>query len=574
MKRRKFLKYVGYTGSGILVSSSFPDCTGNLDTGGHHSEYSADIIIVGGGLGGCAAALAACSQDFRVILTEPTTWIGGQVSQQGVPPDEHQWIESFGRSKSYARFRNLIRRYYRNHYSLSHTARQSEYFNPGNGMVSRLCHEPGVARTVLEYMMVPELQNGRLKLLYNTKPVDAMVSHDEVRTIQCENTQTGERIVLNGLMYIDASEEGDLLPLTGTEYVLGAESVKDTGESHAPDKADPGNIQALTWCFAMDHVDGEDHIIKKPEMYDFWSEHVPSLSPPWSGKLLSLSYSNPRTLEPRALSFVPPTKGTPAPPTEALNLWLYRRIIDKNNFKEGTFGRDITLVNWPQNDFMLGNITDVTDEARNQNMYKAKQLSLSLLYWLQTQAPRPDGGEGWKGLRLRKDVFGTADGLAHYPYIRESRRIRAEFTVREQDLSLEEREKLHGDQQSPVLATPFHDSIGIGYYHLDLHPSTGGNNYIDMPSVPFQIPLGAMIPVRLENLIPGCKNIGTTHISNGCYRLHPVEWSIGEAAGHLCAYALRKKVQPRAVRNTPELLEDFQSLLIRNGIELTWARLI
>jgi hypothetical protein len=49
----------------------------------------------------------------------------------------------------------------------------------------------------------------------------------------------------------------------------------------------------------------------------------------------------------------------------------------------------------------------------------------TLLYWLQTEAPRPDGGTGWKGMRLRPDVVGTEDGLAKYPYIRASRRIRA-----------------------------------------------------------------------------------------------------------------------------------------------------
>ena len=122
-----------------------------------------------------------------------------------------------------------------------------------------------------------------------------------------------------------------------------------------------------------------------------------------------------------------------------------------------------------------------------------------------------------------------------------------------------------------LLAKPFNDSMGIGYYHLDLHPSTGGDNYIDMASVPFQIPLGALIPRRMENLIPGCKNIGTTHISNGCYRLHPVEWSIGEAAGSLCAFSLTKKTAPRHVRNDHTLLSEFQSILMKNGVELEWS---
>ena len=82
--------------------------------------------------------------------------------------------------------------------------------------------------------------------------------------------------------------------------------------------------------------------------------------------------------------------------------------------------------------------------------------------------------------------------------------------------------------------------------------------------------LGALIPKRVENLVPGCKNIGTTHISNGCYRLHPVEWSVGEAAGSVCAFSLAKGVTPRMVRNTEKLLGEFQSLLRKNGMELEW----
>jgi hypothetical protein len=166
--------------------------------------------------------------------------------------------------------------------------------------------------------------------------------------------------------------------------------------------------------------------------------------------------------------------------------------------------------------------------------------------------------------------MGTEDGLAKYPYIRESRRIQAEFTILEQHLTREEREKVVGNGNEQLLAQPFPDSVGIGYYHLDLHPSTGGDNYIDTPSVPFQIPLGAMIPQRMENLIPACKNIGTTHISNGCYRLHPVEWSIGEAAGSLCANSINRKTIPRSIRNTPQELKDFQSLMVKNGTILEW----
>ena len=110
----------------------------------------------------------------------------------------------------------------------------------------------------------------------------------------------------------------------------------------------------------------------------------------------------------------------------------YRRILDRTNFEPGAFAGDLTLVNWPQNDYMARHRSSTCPAAEAaRHIARAKQLSLSLLYWLQTECPRPDGGTGWKGLRLRRDIVGTEDGLAKYPYVRESRRIAAEFTVLE-----------------------------------------------------------------------------------------------------------------------------------------------
>jgi FAD-dependent oxidoreductase family protein len=159
-------------------------------------------------------------------------------------------------------------------------------------------------------------------------------------------------------------------------------------------------------------------------------------------------------------------------------------------------------------------------------------------------------------------VTGGGDGLAMAPYIREGRRIRAEYTVVEQDLSL----AVRGDKG----AVRHDDSIGVGMYRIDLHPSTGGDNYIDVGSCPFEIPLGALLPQRIENLLPAGKNIGTTHITNGSHRLHPVEWNTGEAAGALAAFCLDRGCTPRAVRHTPALLADFQERLTSDGVELSW----
>jgi len=79
-----------------------------------------------------------------------------------------------------------------------------------------------------------------------------------------------------------------------------------------------------------------------------------------------------------------------------------------------------------------------------------------------------------------------------------------------------------------------------------------------------------LLPVRMENLLPANKNIGTTHITNGCYRLHPVEWSIGEAVGLLVTYSLKKNVIPHQVREGKNLLAEFQDFIVKQGIELKW----
>jgi hypothetical protein len=525
----------------------------------------AAVVILGGGLGGCAAALAASRAGERVILVEPTDWIGGQLTSQAVPPDEHPWIEQFGCNASYRQLRQGIRDYYRRHYPLNRAALDLPALDPGNGSVSALCHEPRVALAVLEAMVAPHRSAGRLTILAEHELIAAETEGDQVRAVTVRDRHTGMERILSGRFFLDATERGDLLPLAGVEHVVGAESQRETGEPHAPLESNPQDQQGITWCFALEYRPGEDHTINRPSSYPRWREYLPKLAPPWPGKLLSLTATHPVTLEPRHHEFDPTGAGA--------GLWVYRRILDPRNFQDGAYAGStgVTLVNWPQNDFWEGAVVGVEPEIARNNEQEAKELSASLCYWLQTECPRPDGGTGWPGLRLRPDLMGTGDGFAKAPYIRESRRIKAEFTVLEQHVGTEARRRELGKED--VSAAFFSDSVGIGSYRIDLHPSCSGRNYVDISSLPFQIPLGALIPVRMENLLPACKNLGVTHITNGCYRLHPVEWAIGEAAGALAAFCSQRDATPRAVRNTPKLLGDFQSELGSQGVELEWPKL-
>jgi hypothetical protein len=510
-----------------------------------------EILIVGGGIGGCAAALAACESGRKVILTEESDWIGGQFTSQATPPDEHGWVEEFGCTKNYRNFRESVREYYRVNYPLTDAAKNNPVLNPGDGWVSPLCAEPKVFLAVFEELLSKFVVEGSLQILREHIAVSAETNDDEVQNVTLKNLRNGEEIAIKAQYFVDATELGELLPLTKTEFVTGAESRGETGEPNAKEIAEPRNSQAFSMCFAMSHHAGENHTIERPKNYEFWRDFVPDLTPKWSGKLLSLTGLSPRSLEPVHYNFAPNNE-----PNKAFaGLWTYRRILHTKSFIEGAFDSDITLVNYPQIDYLLGDLCNA--KTRQEMIAEAKEQSLSFLYYLQTEL-------GFEGLKLRGDVVGTDDGLAKMPYIRESKRIKAEFTICEQHVSAKLR-------KGEKFAEKFHDSVGVGFYRIDLHPTFGGDNYVDVEALPFQIPLGALIPRRTKNLLAACKNIGTTHITNGCYRLHPIEWNIGEAAGNLAAFCLGKGLSPKQVGNDAKLLEQFQNLLVGKGFELDWS---
>jgi len=526
-------------------------------------ELNTEVLIVGGGLGGVAAALAAARLGRQVVLTEETDWLGGQLTAQAVPPDENAWIETVVASSGYDRLRRGIRDYYRRHYPLTPAAATVVELNPGLGFVSRLCAEPRVAVAVIDEMLAPWIASGRIRVRTQHRVVGADVDGDRITAVDLvdvSNGGDGTRWTISADYVVDATELGDLLPLADVEHVIGAESRDTTDELHAADRADPLDQQAISWCFAVEFRPGEDHVIDEPATYCRWLDTV---APFWPGSQLSWSDVEPISLEGRTR---PMLAGEPTQ-EYAGDLWHYRRIIATRQYEPGLIDTDVTLVNWPQIDYWEVPVLGVPEAAAAAAFDASRELSRSFLYWMQTAAPRHDGGVGYPELRLRPDVTGTTDGLAKSAYIRESRRIQAEFTILEQHVGVEARAAAGLGAGSEMFA----DSVGIGHYRIDLHPSTAGRTYIDVESYPFQVPLGALIPVRVHNLLAANKNIGTTHITNGCYRLHPVEWTIGEAAGALAATCLMDGVEPTHVRNDPRRLADFQRMLTdRFGVALAW----
>ena len=543
LSRRAFVA----ASSGILVSSFVRAAQNN----------NADIVIIGGGTGGVAAALAACRGGAKkVIMTEETDWIGGQLTSQLVPPDENHSIETGGSTKSYRDFRTAVRQHYRKRTerAMRPEFRDAANLNPGNGWVSRLCHEPRVAVMVLEESLKPFEANGQLTIHRQSVPISATLKGDRVESVTMLDRSTGNNFTLSGEYFIDATEEGDLLPLAKVEHVTGSESKAMTGEPNAADKPRPGNIQSFTWCFILEHDDGNEHVVDKPKDYDFWKSYPNADNP-------LFQWNEPE------FSFYP--KGDRDPEATKPNFWTYRRVIDSKMFVPGSYVGDVSVINWHMNDYTLGSLHGSTPEKAAEHRERSRQMSMALVYWLQTESPRSDGKKGWPGLRLCPEQTGTKDGLAMAAYIRESRRIKADFTILEQHVSKPIRDREFGKDKAT--AEPFKDSVGIGHYlYMDLHQTSEGEKKGGSQVYPFQIPLGSLLPVRVRNVLPACKNLGVTHLTNGCYRLHPVEWNIGEAAGALAAYCIANDLEPKQVREDAKRLADYQDQLTKLGVLLEW----
>lgn len=237
------------------------------------NEAETDVLVVGAGLGGVAGALAALKMGKRVILTEETDWIGGQLTSQAVPPDEHPWIEKHGCTASYRELRDRVREYYLRNFPLLPHVRDDPHFNPGQGYVSKLCHESRASLTAMEQMLARYLSNGQLRLWLDTVPIAVEMNGDLVSSVTLRDQLSGDETVVAAPYVLDATEMGDLLELGNVEHVIGAEGQAETNELHAPAVPNPMDQQAITWCFALAYHPDEDHTIDKPRDYDFWKSY-------------------------------------------------------------------------------------------------------------------------------------------------------------------------------------------------------------------------------------------------------------------------------------------------------------
>lgn len=503
---------------------------------------SYDVVIVGASFGGVAAALAAAADPkVRVALLEPSQWVGGQATAQGVTRwDEAgvDLIETTGTAKSYRDVRDAIREWYRANASLSAYGSNRQYFNPGFSDAGfPFSVDPSVTHDVLK-MLIDGL-SARLDLRLGTTVTQVSTQNGSVTGIK---TSSGDTYTAR--VYLDATDLGDLLPLAGLPWTIGAEAQSDTGEPGAPPTAHPEWIQPITVPIAVEHrPDGESHVIPKPANFD-------EIASKQNFRVVDGDISGVFTVLPGGEE----------------SLFAYRQFVDAVNFADTDFARNRTTLNVGSNDYQDATLPTGNPQQDAAVYAGARDVSLAYTYWLQTQCPRDDGnGQGYPNLMVRTDAFGTADGCAPQAYIRESRRIDAMTRVVQQDI----------DASAFPAGTPrarlFADSCGIGWYGIDVHPAKGpGTPWAGFGTLHFQIPLGALLPKQLDNFVAACKNIGTTHLTSGAYRVHPVEWSIGEAAGVLAAFCTTQQVAPKDVWSHPDRLASYHYRLLARGTPIFW----
>ena len=195
------------------------------------SELIFDVAVIGGSLGGVQAALSADGQGKTVYLCEETDWVGGQLTSQAVPPDEHPWIESCGCTRSYRAYRNAVRDYYRCHPQAAAPLRNGDPVRPGGAWVSAVAHEPTLAHRILTELLAPHVEAGRITLRLNARAVSSVVRGRRIESVRVEDMALRRFEDVRARFFLDATDCGDLLPIVGARYRTGAESRQETSRT-------------------------------------------------------------------------------------------------------------------------------------------------------------------------------------------------------------------------------------------------------------------------------------------------------------------------------------------------------
>ena len=365
------------------------------------------------------------------------------------------------------------------------------------GWASATMFEPQVGDRIFKKMAENE---DKLEIIYEYWPVSVQRDGDKITGATFSNSE-GEEFRVKARITIDATDLGDALAMADVPYHLGMDSRIETGEAMALLESND-MVQDLAWVAILkDYGRGANKTIDKPEDYD------------------ANLYRGCCTMD-----------GNRTDCNQMLN---FGKLPNKKY-----------MINWPRNgnDIYL-NVVEMTREERIAELQKAKNKTLGFVYYIQTRL-------GYRNLGLADDEFSTDDQLPYLPYHREGRRL--DGVVR-----FNYNQMLEPYQQRYPL---YRTGISVGDYPLTLHhkcnPSVPNMVFPPVPS--FCIPLGVLIPERVDGLIVSDKAISVTSIVSGLTCQQPVLLLTGQAAGVLAALSATKRRAPRdiSVREVQQKLLD------------------
>ncbi len=355
------------------------------------------------------------------------------------------------------------------------------------GWVSNTQFEPHIGDSIFKSMASAEKQ---LSVIYGYHLTGILKDGNKVTGALFENEQK-ERLTVLARVVIDATDLGDGLAMAGAAYDLGMEAKSVTGEENAPEMAN-NIVQDLTWAAVLkDYGTGADKTIEKPKNY------------------------NPELF-----------RGSCAMTVDSV-LIDCQKMLDYGRLPNNKY-----MINWPRhgNDIYL-NVVEMDWLQRREELKKAKERTLCFIYYIQTEL-------GFRNIGLADDEFPTADKLAFVPYHREGRRLRGI-----QRLTINHVRDIYGG--TPLYRT----GISVGDYPVDHHHDCNPDApKIHFPAIPsFNIPLGALIPEKIDGLIVSDKVISVSNIINGSTRLQPCVLLTGQAAGALAALSVQNNLQVREI---------------------------
>ena len=496
-------------------------------------DREVDLVIVGGGLGGVAAAISAARRGLSVVVLEPTHMLGGQATVSAVSAMDvtAYYDRALNDHGIWGEFVARTERLYR--YEFKRPVATARY--------RAISFAPNVV--VVERGLGEMLTQAGVECSRNA-PLES-VSHTADRVV----VRAGGAIV-RARLAVDATELGDVLRAGGRSYRLGNRIVPLGGA--LPQDLDQIMIQDITMAAVIRRYD---------QGLPDWARLA--AEPPGYKKYratISRSYPNSPGHTNVGENGFAGYRGTPdlqsADPYSGLD---WQRITK-------------TTLNY-HNDQRVTAAYIEDPAARAAADRDAILRSLSIIYYLQHELGLAWGVADDDGFDraieprvIDDDLQPFAETIRHLPlapYVRESRRMLGRTTLTGKDIF---RPARHQPSRWDV------DAIAVGTYPPDLH---GGRLQTDLETDltetvqdkpptwregPFPIPLGALVPRDGGRILAAEKNISVSRIAAGAVRLHPTVFATGEAVGALAALSIQSGTR---VSEVPTIA--VQMSLIRGG---------